>query len=74
MIVTYNCIFNIHKGHQNVGVSFLDDIVTLLGMIFCNDKMLKHFILDILVKYVVIFWHFIWPHVLGCFGLIFKII
>ena len=58
MIRTYNCIFHIYKGYQNIGISFLYDIITPSGMIFCSDKMLKHFILDLLVKYIVIFWHF----------------
>jgi len=59
MIETYNCIFHIYKGHRNVSVSFFYDIVTPSSMICYSDKMLKHFILDLLVKYLVMFWHFI---------------
>jgi len=44
----HNCILHIYKGHRNVSVSFLYDIVTPSSMIFSSDKML-HFILDLLV-------------------------
>jgi len=74
MIGTYNCIFHIYKGHQNLGVLFMYDIITPLSMIFYNDKMPKHFILDLFVKYVVIFWHLLWPRAVSCSRLIFNVV
>jgi len=62
----HNCIFHIYKGHSNVDVSFLYDIITPSSVIFCGDKMLTYFILDLLDRYVVIFWHFI---VVTCYEL-----